>query len=61
MKDYQHRENKHKEINVTERNRDRRGRETGRECTYRAEVEALPGLQSPDLRREQKSRGDIHF
>lgn len=38
-----------------------RKRERGREYTYRAEVEALPSLQSPDLRTEQKRGGGIHF
>lgn len=34
-----------------------------KECTYRAEVEALPGLQSLDLKGKEagSGEGDIHF
>ncbi len=45
-----------------ERERKRqRQKEREREYTYRAEVGVLPSLQSPDLRREQKRGGGIHF
>lgn len=36
-------------------------RERQSEYTYRAEVEVLPSLQNPDLRREQKRGGGVNF